>query len=476
MLETKKEAEITVVSSAEELYLDPKIEARVVRKLDRNVLPILGLLYFLCALDRSNIGNSVSAGLQESIGLTNSEYSNVVSLLYVTYILSEMPGTLLLKKMKPHRYLGFCGLCWSLVTIGTTFVGNYGHLLACRMLLGLFEGSYFPCIMLYVSIFYKKEEQGLRMAILLLCAGLAGAFGGLISYALVQIKTTNPWLQGYRLIYLVEGLITICAIPLIFYWLPDDENSGKFFNDSDREVMAIRSKQRSNYMGEDGFLWVEMKKAYLDPKTYFSMIIQFCQDLILYSFSTFLPNILKSGLGYNSSEAQYMTIPVYIVSVIAVISISYFSDRTSLRGPFIAGANVLGIIGYIILLASGNNKAKYFACYLIAFPLYICPGLNLSWTANNSYPHYRRATSMGSNQTLGNLSGVIAGQVYRKSPYVLGHSFGLGCLCVSIIAVALNTLWLRYLNNEKEMILNGEKVDNKTERTGDHELDFRYCY
>lgn len=175
MSDSKDDVAISVGSAIDaDLYIDPEEEARVVRKLDTSVLPILGLLYFLAALDRSNIGNSATAGLKANIGLSDLQYSNVVSLLFVTYILSEIPATLLLRKFKPHRFLAICGACWALVTIGTTFVQSYGSLLACRLLLGLFEGGYFPCLMLYVLIFYKKEEQGLRMAVLLLCAGLAG--------------------------------------------------------------------------------------------------------------------------------------------------------------------------------------------------------------------------------------------------------------------------------------------------------------
>ncbi|CAK7917069.1 high-affinity nicotinic acid transporter [[Candida] anglica] len=473
----KKSEQISVLSVEEDtIYIDPVAEAKLVHKLDRTVLPILGLLYFMAALDRSNIGNSAAAGLSEAIGLTSAQLSNCVSLFFVTYIISEIPATLLLRKAKPHRFLAALGLMWALVTIGMTFVSSYGSFLACRLLLGLFEGGYFPCIVIYVSIFYKPEEQALRMGYLLACAGFAGAFGGLISYGLVQVKSTNTYLQGYRLIYLVEGLITVCAIPVVYYLLPDDENV-KVFNEEERELMRLRTLQRQQYMGKsDKFEWIEVRKAIADPKTYLSMIIQFCSDLVLYGFSTFLPTILKSGLGYSTTQAQYLTIPVYAVAIISIIGISRASDYLKLRGPFIAAVDLIAAIGYIILIASSNNAVKYFATYLIAISLYVQAGINLSWTASNSMPHYRRTCVVGANQTLGNISGAIAGQVYRKSPYRLGHSFSLGCVCLSAVCIGLNTLWLRRQNKVKELILSGEKEDTMSERTGDHVLDFKYCY
>lgn len=458
-----------------DIYIDPELEKRTVRKIDRNVLPILCLFYFYAALDRSNIGNAATAGLTDAISLTSSQYSNAVTLFFVTYILSELPAALLLKILRPSRLLSLFVFCWAAVCIGMTFVSLYWSLLLCRLLLGAFEGGYFPCITIYVTGIagYNKQEQGLRIAILLLCAALSGAVGGLISYGFVQVHT--PHLEGFRFIFLVEGLITIVCVPILFFWLPNDITTAKFLKEEEREVMRLRKKQREKYMSEEVFEWEQVFIAMKDVRTYLSMIIQFCQDTILYGFSTFLPSILKLGLGYGKLEAQYLTIPVYFVSAVGLLSLCIWSDRVNLRGPFIFGTNILGIIGYILMIACKNNSVKYFATYLIAFPLYIGPTLNLAWTSNNMAPYYRKTTAIGCNQTLGNISGAIAGQVYRSSPYVLGNSFSLGCLVVSCICVVLNTWRLKQLNKEKEEVLSGSP-DPKTNRTGDRALDFVYCY
>lgn len=60
--------------------------------------------------------------------------------------------------------------------------------------------------------------------------------------------------------------------------------------------------------------------------------IQFCQDILLYGFSTFLPAILK-GMGHSTLETQYLTIPVYIFGGICFMIFAYISDRMTLRSP-----------------------------------------------------------------------------------------------------------------------------------------------
>ncbi|KAF9348085.1 hypothetical protein BGX26_000472 [Mortierella sp. AD094] len=55
--------------------IDPEMESRVLRKLDRNLLPLLGILYLFSYLDRVNIGNARLFGLEEDVKMTDGQYS-----------------------------------------------------------------------------------------------------------------------------------------------------------------------------------------------------------------------------------------------------------------------------------------------------------------------------------------------------------------------------------------------------------------
>lgn len=241
--------------------------------------------------------------------------------------------------------------------------------------------------------------------------------------------------------------------------------------------MIQREIERQNYLGSQVFSWAEVIDAFKDPKLHLTAWIQFFQDIILYGFSTFLPSILL-GLGYTRLEAQYLSVPIYALGGISFFSAAVLGDKFRLRGTFLLILDVFAIIGYIILLTVESNRAKYAACYLIAIPLYCGPGLNEIWINNNMAPHYRRATAIGVQQTVGNLAGVVAPQVYRSAPYTLGHwcSLGSGIICMILISTQITYLW--FLNRKKEQIASGRRPDNRTEkqRTGEGDLDFRYIY
>jgi hypothetical protein len=92
----------------------------------------------------------------------------------------------------------------------------------------------------------------------------------------------------------------------------------------------------------------------------------------------------------------------------------------------------------------------------------------------NVAPHYRRATAIGVQQTMGNTAGAVAGQIYRNAPYKLGNSFSLGAICVSQVLIVCKILYVKKQNKMKDQIAAGEVIDKREVKTGDRELDFKY--
>ena len=149
----------TSSATSSNVALNPELERRVLRKLDLRLAPLFAVLYFVAYLDRSNIGNAAIAGLTAELGLSGSQYSTAVSVFFATYVAFEIPVVLAMKKLKPHRAISMMCLGWSIVTIGTAFVKKFGELVAVRLLLGLCEAGFFPCLSLYITMVYKREEQ-----------------------------------------------------------------------------------------------------------------------------------------------------------------------------------------------------------------------------------------------------------------------------------------------------------------------------
>lgn len=116
-------------------------EKAILRKMDLRLIPMLALLYLLSFLDRGNIGNAKIEGLAEDIGLRSYEYNWCLTAFFFTYAAFEVPSNLLLKKLRPSRWLPIIMVAWGTVMTLMGIVRNYQGLLAARLFLGVTEAG-----------------------------------------------------------------------------------------------------------------------------------------------------------------------------------------------------------------------------------------------------------------------------------------------------------------------------------------------
>jgi MFS family permease len=97
-----------------------------------------------------NIGNARLYHLEKDLELHGSQYQTAVSLLFVTYVLCETPSNLVIKKLRPSRWIAFITTAWGIVATLTGVVQSYGGLIVCRLILGALEAGLFPGMLAYV--------------------------------------------------------------------------------------------------------------------------------------------------------------------------------------------------------------------------------------------------------------------------------------------------------------------------------------
>jgi sugar phosphate permease len=135
--------EISVNTIEQKIFNDPD-EKKLLRKLDLHLLPTLAVLYLLCFLDRVSIGQAKLNNLTESLKLTSTQYNACLSVFFVTYVAFEIPSNLILKKIRPSRWIPIIMIAWGTIMTLMGLVNSYGGLLACRIFLGAAEAGLFP--------------------------------------------------------------------------------------------------------------------------------------------------------------------------------------------------------------------------------------------------------------------------------------------------------------------------------------------
>lgn len=247
--------------------LDPNAEKRLLLKLDTYFVPIIMLVYLTCFLDRSSIGNVKVAGMPQDIGASPKQFSTAVSIFYATYVVFEPPWSILMKWVTPRILL--TGLCtvWSLTTIFSGFIHNVAGLYAVRLILGACEAGLFPALNLYLTMVYKRHEQGIRVSYLFVCTAISGAFGGLLAFCILKMDGVAGY-AGWRWVYIIEGIFSFIVAPIIWFGLPNDPSNAYFLNEEEKAMMKVREAQRAQYMGSEEFSWEEIRISLKDPKLY----------------------------------------------------------------------------------------------------------------------------------------------------------------------------------------------------------------
>ncbi|KAF4877555.1 putative transporter [Colletotrichum siamense] len=468
------------VDASSHLTIDPVAEKKLLRKLDFWLAPMMIVCFLVAYLDRSNIGNAAIAGMNEDLNLTGNRLNVAVTVFYVTYITFEIPASLILKKARPSRLIPFFILAWSATVVGSAFVTNYASLLATRLLIGMFESGLFPCLTLYLSTFYKREEQARRISYLFVAAALSGAFGGLLAYGLTSLHGASG-LAGWRWLFLIEGVISLAVGLAIIVLLPDSFETAKWLTEDDKNLMRIRAEQARVYQGEsENFDKTEVKLAFMDPKVWLSAACQFCANTCSFGFGTFLPVIIR-GFGYSSIKTQLLTVPVYIWASAVYLTVAYISDKLNKRAIFMVPMALVTATGYALMLGVSMEATgvQYFATFVTATGIYCVVGLNVTWISNSNAGYFKRATAIGLQQTIGNSAGLMAGQIYRITApdgrYTIGHAVSLGTITVA--SVGYFTMWtlLNKINNRRDNMSIDERAREIDQgKKGDRHPDFRY--
>ncbi|CAG8822839.1 510_t:CDS:2, partial [Racocetra persica] len=145
-----------------------------------------------------NIGNAKLAHLERDLNLSGNEYNWSLGVFFLGYVLFEVPSNILLIKIKPSIWISTLMISWGIVMTIMSFVRNFSQLMVARFLLGVFESGLAPGVAYYITKWYKKSEQSYRFSLFFSGATIAGAFNGLLAFAIASLDGRFG-LSGWRL-------------------------------------------------------------------------------------------------------------------------------------------------------------------------------------------------------------------------------------------------------------------------------------
>ncbi|KAJ5682697.1 hypothetical protein N7462_005862 [Penicillium macrosclerotiorum] len=438
--------------------------AQVLRILDWRIMPILYVTYVIQFLDKLSLNYASAYTLIPDLGLEGQKYSWVAAIFNFGYLFWAIPANLLIQKLPVAKYMGGMLLLWSVIVIAHIGAKNYAGILVLRFLLGMAEAGVSPCMMVITSMFYKRSEQPLRMAIWLSANGMATMVGALLGFGLGHSHNTS--LHSWQLIFLTIGLLNFVCGGVFLALMPDSPSSARFLTHRQR-VVAVR-RVAENMIGVKN-RQIKLKQAVenlYDIKVLCCAGIAIACGVINGGVSNFASSLIK-GFGFSGIYATLLQLPTgaieaAIVPVCGLVA-TYVPNSRCIVLAVVSLIPFGGLLG--IRFTSLDHRWTLVGCtwlqYIIGAPVIV------SWNllSTNVAGHTKRAIANGIWFTLYAAGNVAGANIFfsREAPRYYSAITGLlVCYAGIIILSAVAYVSMRWENARRDSAIAG-RIDESTD-------------
>ena len=181
----------------------------------RFLVPWLSLVMLLAVLDRSNL-SFAALTMKSELGMSDAQYGFGSSVLYVGYVITQVPSVLLAKRIGGPAALAAimliwsaCALCFPLLSLLDSPVPIFYVL---RIALGAAEGGLVPIIYYCLSAFLNNDaDRTVAFGQVLSASAFSTVIGGLLAAAIMQLDGCLG-IRGWQWVFVAEGVLLIAAL------------------------------------------------------------------------------------------------------------------------------------------------------------------------------------------------------------------------------------------------------------------------
>lgn len=180
--------------------------------------------------------------MKEDLRFQGNQLNQINTCFTIGYVIGQIPSNLSLHYIRPRYFFPLMMLIWAGLTMVTAAARSPGSIMAIRFFQGVAESSTFVGSHYILGSWYTERELGKRSGIFT-ASGLAGTMiGGFIQSGIHSSMDGLHGLQGWRWLFIVDGIITL---PVAVYGLllfPDTPatTTAFYLSPTEREMAMSR--------------------------------------------------------------------------------------------------------------------------------------------------------------------------------------------------------------------------------------------
>ncbi len=401
----------------------------------RVITPIL-IACIISFMDRVNISFAMPGGMDAELGITASMAGLAAGIFFIGYLFLQVPGGSIAVHGSGRKFIAWSLVAWAIISVLTGMVTNQYQLLFLRFALGVSEGGMLPVVLTMVSNWFPDKERGRANAYVLMFAPLGGMITAPLSGLIIDAL-------DWRWLFIIEGGLSLAV--MLFWWftISDRPEEAKWLSERERDYLVTElNREREALRALAPVQRAPLKEVFLNGSIRKLIIINFFYQSGIYGYTLWLPTILKNLTGGDMSSVGMLAIIPYVCTMLGILTMSVFSDKTGKRRLFI----VLPLCGFAACLAasvmaSGNIWVSY--GFLVGSGFFLQAATSAFWTIPSKVTTPEVAGSArGVINGLGNLGGFCGPYLVGVLVGLYGQSTAIYALVASLLIAALVTMTL----------------------------------
>jgi len=309
------------------------------------IMPIVFITYSLAYVDRSNFSFASAAGINDDLGITKGMSSLLGALFFLGYFFFQIPGTIYAERRSVKKLIFWCLLLWGGFASLTGVVNNIPMLAVIRFALGVVEAAVMPAMLVYISNWFTKSERSRANTFLILGNPVTVLWMSVLSGYLIHAF-------GWREMFIFEGIPAVIWAFCWWFLVKDKpEQVGWLTQDEKQALAAQLAKEQEGIKAVHNYA-----EAFKSRNVILLCMQYFAWSIGVYGFVLWLPSILRSGMQMGMVEAGWLSSVPYLAATIAMILVSWASDKMQNRKIFVWPLLLIGALAFFASWAIGPNN------------------------------------------------------------------------------------------------------------------------